>query len=72
MFIPEGSVTSRRVCKPWAQNGVLELRKAGDKTLTDCTANYGERWRDERVAREKETKSISKGGGEEKMRSRRR
>lgn len=33
MFIPEGSVTSRRVCKPWAQNGLLELRKTGDKTL---------------------------------------
>ena len=42
---------------------LLELRITGHKTHTDYTAIYREGWRDERVAREKETKAISEGGG---------
>lgn len=46
---------------------LLELRITAGYKHTHTT-DYGERQRDERVVRVKETKPISEGGGKEKIR----
>lgn len=67
MFIPMDSVTSQRVCKPWAQNGPVTWAQDHLLQTHTQTARQTTR-RDERVVGVKETKPISEGGGKEKIR----